>query len=144
MPSDKAPGPDGFTGAFFKACWEIIKDDVMAAMNTLFTLNAQGFEWLNSACIILLPKKTDATRVTDFRPINLGHSIAKIFSKLLANRLAPRLKSLVFNCQSAFIKKRSIHDNFLYVQGAVRKLHSQKISTLFMKLDIHKAFDTVN
>ena len=40
MPSDKAPGPDGFTGAFFKACSEIIKDDVMAAMNSLFTLNA--------------------------------------------------------------------------------------------------------
>ena len=57
MTSDKAPGPDGFTGAFFKACWEIIKEDVMAAMNSLFILNAQGFEWLNSACIILLPKK---------------------------------------------------------------------------------------
>jgi len=57
MPSDKAPGPDGFTGAFFKACWETIKEDVMAAMNSLFTLNAQGFEWLNSASIILLPKK---------------------------------------------------------------------------------------
>ena len=83
-------------------------------------------------------KKTDAKRVTNFRPINLVHSIAKIFSKLLANRLAPRLNSLVSNCQSAFIKKRSIHDNFLYVQGAVQRLHTQKIPALFMKLDIHK------
>ena len=116
----------------------------MAAINSLFTLNAQGFEWLNSACIILLPKKTDATRVTDFRPISLIHSIAKTFSKLLANRLAPRLNSLVSNCQSASIKKKSIHDNFLYIQGAVRKLHRQKIPALFMKLDIHEAFDTVN
>jgi hypothetical protein len=144
MPPDKAPGPDGFTGAFFKACWETISDDVMAAMNSLFSLNAQGFEWLNSACIVLLPKKAEALRVTDFRPISLIHSIAKIFSKLLANRLAPRLNSLVSNCQSAFIKRRSIHDNFLYVQGTVRKLHKQKTPALFMKLDIHKAFDTVN
>ena len=89
-------------------------------------------------------KKTDATRVTDFRPISLIHSIAKIFSKVLANRLAPRLNSLVSNCQSAFIKKRSIHDNFLYVQGTVKRLHKQKIPALFMKLDIHKAFDTVH
>ena len=144
MPSNKAPGPDGFTSAFFKACWEIIKDDVMAAMNSLFTLNAQGFEWLNSASIILLPKKMDATRVTDFRPISLVHGIAKIFPKVLANILAPRLNSLVSNCQSAFIKKRSIHDNFLYVQSAVKRLHKQKILALFMKLDIHKAFDTVH
>jgi hypothetical protein len=145
MPSDKAPGPDGFTGAFFKACWGIVKDDdVMPAINSLLVMNAQGFEWLNSACIVLLPKKADATSVTDFRPISLIQSIAKIFSKLLANRLAPCLNSLVSNCQSAFVKKRSIHDNFLYVQGVVRKLHKEKIPSLFMKLDIRKAFDTVN
>jgi len=26
----------------------------------------------------------------------------------------------------------------------VRKMHKEKMPTLFMKLDIHKAFDTVN
>jgi hypothetical protein len=67
-----------------------------------------------------------------------------IFAKLLANRLAPHLNSLVSNCQSAFIKKRSIHDNFLCVQATVKKMHREKTPALFMKLDIHKAFDTVN
>lgn len=28
-PTEKAPGPDGFTGAFYKSCWEIIKANVM-------------------------------------------------------------------------------------------------------------------
>jgi hypothetical protein len=88
LPSDKAPGPDGFTGKFFKVCWEIIKD-VAATLNSLFTMNSQDFDLLNSANIVLLPKKTDAIRVTDFQLISLIHSIAKIFSKLLANRLAP-------------------------------------------------------
>lgn len=116
MSSDKAPSPDGFTGAFFKACWEIIKDDVMDTMHSLFHLNDQSFELLNSANTILLPKNVDALKVSDFRPISLIHNIAKIFSKLLANRLAHHLNSLVSNYQSAFIKKRSIHDNFLYVK----------------------------
>ena len=115
----------------------------MAALHCLFNLNSQGFEILNSANIVLLPKKSEALRVTDFRPINLIHSIAKIFSKLLANRHAPHMNSLVSNCQSAFIKKQSIHDNFLYVQGAVWKMHKFKMASLFMKLNIHKAFDTV-
>jgi spermidine synthase len=43
MPPDKAPGPDGFTGAFFKSCREIIKDDIMAVVNSLFAMNSQGF-----------------------------------------------------------------------------------------------------
>jgi hypothetical protein len=25
MPSDKAPGPDSFTGCFYKSCWPVIK-----------------------------------------------------------------------------------------------------------------------
>jgi hypothetical protein len=28
MPSDKAPGPDGFNGVFLKKCWTIIKEDI--------------------------------------------------------------------------------------------------------------------
>jgi hypothetical protein len=27
---DKAPGPDGFTMAFFQKCWDILKNDLMA------------------------------------------------------------------------------------------------------------------
>lgn len=29
LPSDRAPGPDGFTGAFYKSAWPVIKGDVM-------------------------------------------------------------------------------------------------------------------
>ena len=31
LPSDKSPGPDGFTGRFYKTCWSIIKDELMVA-----------------------------------------------------------------------------------------------------------------
>jgi hypothetical protein len=92
---------------------------------------------------VLLPKKLDAERVGDSRPISLTHSIAKLFSKLLANRLAPELNSLVSRAQSAFIRRRSIQDNFLYTQNLIRSLHQRKLPGLFLKLDIAKAFDTV-
>jgi len=45
--------------------------------------------------------------------------------------------------QSAFIKRRSVHDNFLYTQNIIRELHRAGKPTLFLKLDIAKAFDTV-
>jgi hypothetical protein len=89
MSSDKSSIPDGYTGAFFKTCWDIIGNDLTDALNCLYQLNSQGFKILNSANIVLLPKKTEALKITDFRPSSLIHSIAKIFVKLLANRLAP-------------------------------------------------------
>jgi hypothetical protein len=45
--------------------------------------------------------------------------------------------------QSTFIRERSIHDNFQYVQGAIRHFHRSKTSMLFIKLDITKAFNSV-
>ena len=87
--SDKAPGPDGFIGAFFKASWQIIKHDLMAAINFFYNQHDQHFKQLNSAHIILIPKKREAKSLGDYRPISLSHSIAKLVSKLLANRLVP-------------------------------------------------------
>jgi hypothetical protein len=72
------------------------------------------------------------------------HSFAKIISKTLANRLAPRLNELVSHNQSAFVRKRAIHDNFLFVQNMVKFLHRNKKQCLFVKVDISKAFDSVS
>lgn len=40
MPSDKAPGPDGFSATFYKKCWEIIKNDLVAALNLAWRSNS--------------------------------------------------------------------------------------------------------
>jgi hypothetical protein len=93
--------------------------------------------------VVLIPKKDNPTRVTDYRPISLTHSVAKIITKVLANRLSPKLHQLISLNQYAFIRKRCIHDNFVYVQEVIKDLHKRKIPALFMKLDISKAFDSV-
>jgi len=143
LPSDKAPGPDGFTGLFFKRCWPIIKPDVVAAVNAFYNNRCNDLNLLNKATIILIPKKEGAETIQDFRPISLIHAIAKIITKILALRLAPLMNDLTSHCQSAFIKGRSIHDNFMYVRNLARRFHRNKTPALLMKLDFSKAFDSV-
>lgn len=140
---DKAPGPNGFIGVFYKASWAVVKGDILAAANYFYTRFDQHFNLINNAHIVLLPKREDASRVGDFRPISLSHSVAKLISKMLAARLSTELDNLVSRAQSAFIKRRSIQDNFLYTQNLIKGLHGAKKPTLFLKLDIAKAFDTV-
>jgi hypothetical protein len=71
LPSDKAPGLDGFTGRFYKTCWHIIKADLMAALSIFHQGNAHHLVLLNSAYLTLIPKKVDAASAADYRPISL-------------------------------------------------------------------------
>ncbi|XP_050209223.1 uncharacterized protein LOC126659934 isoform X2 [Mercurialis annua] len=41
--SDKAAGPDGFNGHFFKAAWNIIKDDLVISVQRLFLLESAAY-----------------------------------------------------------------------------------------------------
>jgi hypothetical protein len=106
LPSDKAPRPDGFTGRFYKACWPIIKEDVMAVISAVWSRKFAGFHRFNSALVTLIPKKEGAEEVKDFRTISLVHSIAKIITKLMAFRLTQKLQGMVSMLQIAFIKGR--------------------------------------
>jgi hypothetical protein len=73
-------------------------------MNLMHSLKGKYWNLMNTASIVLLPKKNDPVDARDYRPINLMHSAAKILGKLLANRLAPELKTLVSAGQGAFIR----------------------------------------
>jgi mannosylglycoprotein endo-beta-mannosidase len=115
----------------------------MAALQAFYDPRCQDLNLLNKAIIVLIPNKEGAEDVRDFRPISLIHTIAKIITKVLALRLAPLLGQLISTTQSAFIKKRSIHDNFLYVRNLTRRFHRTKTPALLLKLDISKAFDSV-
>jgi hypothetical protein len=103
-PKEKAPGPDGFVGIFFSSCWNIIKEDLLAAIEYFFSMNQQDLHFLNQTYIVLIPKKAWPQRVADYRHISMIHSFAKMISKILANRLGPELKNLISNNQIAFIK----------------------------------------
>jgi hypothetical protein len=66
----------------------------MAAVNAVWRSDFRNF-LLNSTFITLLPKKVDAEHVGEFRPISLVHSLAKLVTKILANRLSGHLDQLL-------------------------------------------------
>jgi len=144
LPGDRAPGPDGFNGDFYKAAWPVIKADVLNALNAVWSLDGQSLYLLNDALMILLRKHNAPSTLKDYRPIALVHSFGKLLTKCLARRFAPRLSEMVAQSQSAFIKGRLIHDNFRTVQLACKWLHANKSPSLLLKIDIAKAFDSVS
>lgn len=67
LPNDKAPGPDGFTGLFYKRAWDIIKANVMNAFYKLWAQDGRSFSHLNDAYMVLLRKKAQLAEIRDYR-----------------------------------------------------------------------------
>lgn len=110
LKGSSAPGPDGFSGDFYTATWDIIGPDVIDAVQAFF----RGFplpKGISSSLITLIPKVHEPCSLNDFRPISLCNFSYKIISKVLADRLAPILPGLVSIEQGAFVKGRFILDN---------------------------------
>jgi hypothetical protein len=122
----------------------MIKGDILMALDAIQRGHVFKFRLLNTAFITLLPKKMDAVEVKDFRLISLIHSFAKLVTKLMANRLDPLLPSLISTSQSAFVRGRNIHDNFILVQHMVKSLHKKKEAHVLLNLDMCTAFDSVS
>ena len=94
MPCDKSPGPDRFTVEFFKAAWSIRGPEFIISVQSFF---AKGFlpKGVNTTILVLIPKKTMAHEMNDYRPISLCNVIYKVISKIIANRLKLTLRTLL-------------------------------------------------
>ncbi|GJX71225.1 putative RNA-directed DNA polymerase, eukaryota, reverse transcriptase zinc-binding domain protein [Tanacetum coccineum] len=112
---DRAPGPDGFTFKFFTTFWDILESDVILS---------------------------NATLVTDFRPISLIGCQYKNVGKILANRLSTVIGSCISPEQYAFIKGRNILDGPL-ILNEVDCYRKRKKQLMIFKVDFEKAFDSL-
>lgn len=125
MPSDHAPRPDGFNGAFLKACWPIIKQDFYKLCNE-FHEGKISLESLNYGYIMLIPKNHSLESVNDYRPITLLNCCLKLITKLLANRLQKVILTLVHRNQYGFLKNLSIQDYIAWAFEFIHQCHNSK------------------
>lgn len=137
---DKAPGPDGYNGFFFKHNWSIIKADVIKAVLTFFQ-SGRMLREANRTYITLILKVEDSKNVRDFRPISLCNFIYKIISKVLVRRLRNILPKLISNNQFAFLKGRGLLEAVLLANEVIGELKAQDLIAL--KVDITKAYDSL-
>lgn len=142
----KAPGPDGFPARFFQKNWGILKEDVVRAVK-IFFVDGQMQEGVNDTVIVMIPKKSLAEDMKDFRPISLCNVVYKVVAKCLVNRLRPLLHDVISEAQSAFVPGRLITDNALIAFEcfhSIQKCNRENQNFCALKLDLSKAYDHVD
>lgn len=98
----------------------------------------------NATYISLIPKKEDAQRISNFRPISLVGSTYKIISKYLAIRLLQVLPGIVPKEQGAFLRGRNMVDGVLCANECIDARIREGRPRVVIKLDLEKAYDHVN
>ncbi|WMV33971.1 hypothetical protein MTR67_027356 [Solanum verrucosum] len=129
--------------AFFRQCWDIIKIELVAAVQN-FYVEGVFEKSINATFVTLIPKKIGAKELNDFRPISLVGGVYKIIAKILAERLKKVMHKLVNKQQMAFIKSKRIMDAVLIANKCIDSRKKDKQPGILCKLDIQKAYDHLN
>jgi len=134
---NKSLGSDGFNFAFIKEFWYLLKNEIRIMFDQ-FHANEVVPRSLLAYFVSLIPKVNSPLELKDFRPISLLGCLYKLFSKVLARRLAKVMDSIISSSQSTFIKGRNLIDGVLVVNELVVFAKKSKTECLTLKVDFER------
>ncbi|CAN6182020.1 unnamed protein product [Urochloa humidicola] len=140
MEHNKAPGPDGFPAEFYQFFWEVIRSDLLALFHE-FHEGRLPIHSLNFGVITLLPKREEAIKIQQYRPICLLNVGFKIFTKVINNRILVLADKLISRTQTAFIPGRDIMEGVVVLHETIHEMHRRNRDGVILKLDFEKAYD---
>ena len=141
LKSSKAFGPDNIPAIIWKD--EIFHELLLKLCNRTFSTLQAPKIWHRSQ-IIPMPKKGDLSLVTNYRGISLMSIAAKIYNKMILNRIVPFVDPLLRKNQNGFRRGRSTLSQILCLRRIIEecKLSNRDLALVFV--DFSKAFDSVD
>uniref|UniRef100_A0A803K2L7 Reverse transcriptase domain-containing protein n=1 Tax=Xenopus tropicalis TaxID=8364 RepID=A0A803K2L7_XENTR len=139
----KTPGPDGLPSDWYKTSSEILTPWLQKTIINALDQNQLPPSFSN-ALIVVIPKEgKDPLNCGSYRPISLLNTDAKIFAKILSNRLKLVIEELIHPDQTGFMPNKATNINIRRLFTNIHADHRNKGSRIVVSLDAAKAFDSV-
>lgn len=143
---NKAPGDDGIKASYIKLVPEKMIDNMTEVYNKFLKAGIFPERWKRSI-LVLIPKGDLNLRNPKVRPICLINELAKIFERILVNRINLWMEenkdSQLASNQYGFRKKKSTCDALSVVQERVLDALNNNEIVVSVSLDVNNAFNTI-
>jgi len=144
LPNNKSPGCDGLSYEFYKEMSETVVVVLEKVFNKVLRDGKMPVTW-HKSLVTLIPKKSEnLEEVQNWRPISMVNCDAKIFMKILADRLNSICEELILDHQQGFVTKRSITNAAMDIITTLRSQREQTDTHWMLLVDQAKAFDRVS
>ena len=100
-------------------------------------------QWITSI-IVLLPKKGDLSLMTNYRGISLLSIAAKVYNKILLNRIRDEVDPILKKNQAGFRPGRSCAQQIHILRRVLEGFSDYQLPLVVTFIDFKKAFDSIN
>ena len=141
LKNNKAFGPDNIPPIIWKD--KLFHSLLLKICNISFINKSCPSIWRQSQ-IIPVPKKGNLSLATNYRGISLLPIAAKIYNKLILNRIVPFVDPLLRNNQNGFRAGRTTISQILSLRRLVEEATYNNLDSVLIFVDFSKAFDSVD
>ncbi len=139
---ESTSGWDGVTFRALRVFWNSLCEPMLKMIRETFA-EGELMDTFKLGLIKLIPKKGDATKVGDWRPITLLCCGYKLISGIVANRLNKYLGKIIGRAQKGFMSSKNINTCTVNIMNSISRSWDLERPTGIMCVDFAKAFDSV-
>lgn len=144
MKNNKAAGLDcAITSEALQNGGDVMADVVHGFCTEVYTTLTPPSQWTTSI-IVPLPKKGDLSLMTNYRGISLLSIAAKVYNKILLNRIRDQVDPTLRNNQAGFRPGRSCAQQIHILRRIMEGFQDYQLPLAVTFIDFKKAFDSIN
>ena len=147
MKNMSSPGPLGITNRLLKSLFPLIQEILVKAGNRLLFSDTPHAlpRWLFHRKVVFIPKPGKSPTSDDsYRGLSMLENIFKMYSTVLAQRMAKALKLIQDPEQYGFTEGKSCMEPTRTVIDTLRHANQNNQPLIILSTDLYKAFDTIS